>query len=83
MQRVNADDRTQIDEEIIECKGWTRYTFPARAGQYSQFIWDFKCFSGIDHIENPDEDGILKLLTTTPVKAGTIRLMMNSVISII
>lgn len=83
MQRVNADDRTQIDEEIIECEGWTRYTFPARAGQYSQFIWDFKCFSGIDHIEHPDEDGILKLLTTIPEKAGTIRLMMNSVISII
>ena len=38
VQRVNADDRTQIDEEIIECEGWTRYTFPARAGQYSQFI---------------------------------------------
>ena len=54
VQRVNADDRTQIDEEIIECEGWTRYTFPARAGQYSQFIWDFKCFSGIDHIEHPD-----------------------------
>ena len=62
VQRVNADDRTQIDEEIIECEGWTRYTFPARAGQYSQFIWDFKCFSGIDHIENPDEDGIFKIV---------------------
>ncbi len=62
MQRVNADDRTQIDEEIIECEGWTRYTFPARAGQYSQFIWDFKCFSGIDHIEHPDEDGIFKIV---------------------
>lgn len=24
VQRVNADDRTQIDEEIIECEGWTR-----------------------------------------------------------
>ena len=39
-----------------------RVTFPARAGQYSQFIWDFKCFSGIDHIENPDEDGIFKIV---------------------
>ncbi|HFZ8993058.1 TPA: alpha-amylase [Citrobacter freundii] len=62
VQRVNQDDRTQIDDEIIECEGWTRYTFPARAGQYSRFIWDFKCFSGIDHIENPDEDGIFKII---------------------
>ena len=62
VQRVNTDDRTQIDDEIVECEAWTRYTFPARAGQYSQFIWDFKCFSGIDHIENPTEDGIFKIV---------------------
>ena len=62
VQRVNADDRTQIDDEIVECEAWTRYTFPARAGQYSQFVWDFKCFSGIDHIENPTEDGIFKIV---------------------
>ncbi|WP_256142215.1 YeeE/YedE thiosulfate transporter family protein [Escherichia coli] len=71
VQRVNADDRTQIDEEIIECEGWTRYTFPARAGQYSQFIWDFKCFSGIDHIENPDEDGIFKIVNVQKVSAAS------------
>ena len=53
VQRVNADDRNQIDDEIIECEAWTRYTFPVRNGQYSAFVWDYKCFSGIDHIENP------------------------------
>ena len=62
VQRVNEQDRTQIDDEVIECEAWTRYTFPARAGQYSQFIWDYKCFSGVDHIENPDEDGIFKIV---------------------
>ncbi|BDH45365.1 alpha-amylase [Salmonella enterica subsp. enterica serovar Choleraesuis] len=62
VNRVNEEDRNQIDEEVINCEGWTRYTFPARAGQYSQFVWDFRCFSGIDHIENPDEDGIFKII---------------------
>ena len=62
VNRVNEQDRTQIDDEIIECEAWTRYTFPDRNGQYSQFIWDFKCFSGIDHIENPDEDGVFKII---------------------
>lgn len=62
VQRVDAQDRTQISDEIIECEAWTRYTFPVRAGQYSQFIWDYKCFSGIDHIENPSEDGIFKIV---------------------
>lgn len=33
-----------------------------RAGQYSQFVWDYKCFSGIDHIENPTEDGVFKIV---------------------
>lgn len=62
VNRVNAQDRTQIDDEVIDCEAWTRYTFPARAGQYSQFIWDYRCFSGIDHIENPDEDGVFKIV---------------------
>ncbi|MBJ3814742.1 alpha-amylase [Shimwellia pseudoproteus] len=62
VNRVNADDRTQIDTTPIPCEGWTKYTFPARQGQYSAFIWDFRCFSGIDHIENPDEDGVFKIV---------------------
>lgn len=62
VQRVKPHDRTHIDEEVIACEAWTRYTFPARDGRYSQFIWDFKCFSGIDHIENPTEDGVFKII---------------------
>lgn len=62
VQHVNSDDRTQIDDEIIECEAWTRYTFPARAGKYSEFIWDFRCFNGIDHIENPNMEGIFKIV---------------------
>lgn len=77
VQRVNADDRTQIDEEIIECEGWTRYTFPARAGNTHSL-------SGISNVlavstisKTLMKMAYLKLLTTTPAKAGTIRLMMN------
>lgn len=62
INRVNEQDRTQIDEETVECEAWTRYTFPARQHKYSAFTWDFKCFSGIDHIENPDENGVFKIV---------------------
>ena len=62
VQRVDEQDRTQISDEIIECEAWTKYTFPVRGGQYSKFVWDYKCFSGVDHIENPDEDGIFKVV---------------------
>ncbi len=82
VQRVDEQDRTQIAEEIIECEALDTLHLPVRGGQYSQFIWDYKCFSGIDHIENPDEDGVLKLLTIIPAKAGAIRSMMKWVISI-
>ncbi len=77
VQRVNADDRTQIDEEIIECEGWTRYTFPLVPG-------NTRSLSGISNVlavstisKTLMKMAFLKLLTTTPAKAGTIRLMMN------
>ena len=62
VNRVNCDNRNEIDDEAFECEAWTRYTFPARSGQYSEFVWDHRCFSGVDHIENPDEDGIFKIV---------------------
>lgn len=77
VQRVNADDRTQIDEEIIECEGWTRYTFPLVPG-------NTRSLSGISNVLAVStiskilmKMAYLKLLTTTPAKAGTIRLMMS------
>ncbi|MFS2220934.1 alpha-amylase [Pantoea sp. B65] len=62
VNRVNPDNREEIDDEVVEAEAWTRFTFPQRAGKYSQFIWDYKCFSGVDHIENPDENGVFKIV---------------------
>ncbi len=62
VHRVNPDNREEIDPETFEATVHTRFTFPGRNGQYSEFIWDAKCFSGVDHIEDPDEDGVFKLV---------------------
>lgn len=62
VNRVNPDNREEIDEEVIDAEAWTRFTFPVRDGKYSQFVWDYKCFSGVDHIENPDENGVFKIV---------------------
>ncbi|MBP2156352.1 alpha-amylase [Erwinia rhapontici] len=62
VNRVNPDNRDEIDPEVLTAEAWTRFTFPVRAGQYSQFVWDYKCFSGVDHIENPDENGVFKIV---------------------
>ncbi|MCZ4058143.1 alpha-amylase [Pantoea sp. LMR881] len=62
VNRVNPDNREEISSDVIECEAWTRFNFPVRAGQYSAFVWDHKCFSGVDHIENPDENGVFKVI---------------------
>lgn len=62
VRRADPFDRTQIEEESFEASVWTRYTFPGRGGQHSQFIWDHKCFNGVDHIDDPSEDGVFRLV---------------------
>ena len=62
VRRVDAEDRTQIDDEEFEAEAYTRFTFPGRQGRHSEFIWDKQCFSGVDVIEQPDETGVFKLV---------------------
>jgi alpha-amylase len=59
---VNEDDRQQIEDEAFPALAYTRFTFPGRQGKYSKFVWDMKCFSGVDVIEEPDEKGIFRLV---------------------
>jgi hypothetical protein len=77
VQRVNEQDRTQIDDEVISCEAWTRYTFlPARVS--------IRNLSGILNVsvasiilKIPTWTASLKSLMTTAVKAGMTRLMMR------
>jgi alpha-amylase len=62
VRRANPEDRTQIEEEAFEATTYTRFTFPGRAGRHSQFIWDHKCFSGVDCIAEPEENGVFRLV---------------------
>jgi len=52
----------QIGEEQFRALAYTRFTFPGRQRNHSQFIWDMKCFSGVDLIEQPNETGIFRLV---------------------
>lgn len=61
VRRANADDRTEIEDHAFEAHAWTKFTFPARAGQYSRFVWDAHCFGGVDHVEDPDAEGVFKI----------------------
>lgn len=58
VRKVNEADRNEFISDVIEIDAWTKFTFPGRAGQYSEFIWDYKCFSGVDYAENNQENAI-------------------------
>jgi len=62
VRRANPENRNEIEEEAFEANAYTRFTFPGRAGRHSKFIWDVKCFSGVDYIEDPDETGVFRLV---------------------
>lgn len=62
VRRADPDDRTRIEDQAFEADAYTKFTFPGRQGKYSEFVWDMRCFSGVDHVENPDENGIFKLV---------------------
>ena len=58
---VNNDNRNEKIGEPIEFEGHTKFTFPGRNKKYSEFVWNWQCFSGVDA---NDENGyrIYKIL---------------------
>ncbi len=60
--RVNEEDRNEFISEPFEIDAFTKFTFPGRAGKYSKFIWDFRCFSGVDYAHDLGETAIFSIL---------------------
>jgi hypothetical protein len=48
VHRVDLDDRQQIENKKFQAPAYTRFTFPSRDERHSRFIWDQKCFSGVE-----------------------------------
>lgn len=59
--RVNPDNRKEVISDPYQIRAFTRFTFPGRGGRYSDFLWDFQCFSGVDWDEQAQEKGIFKI----------------------
>jgi len=60
--KVNPENRSEVISDQLEIKAFTRFTFPGRKGQYSNFIWDFQCFTGTDYDDASHENGIFRIL---------------------
>lgn len=61
VKKVNPENRNEFISDSYEIEGYTKFTFPGRKGKYSQFIWDSKCFSGIDYDHLHKESAIFSI----------------------
>lgn len=53
--KVDEQDRNKVISQPFEIEGYTKFTFPGRKKKYSDFQWNFHCFSGVDYAENHEE----------------------------
>lgn len=60
--KVDPDDRNKATSEPFEIEAFTKFTFPGRNKKYSDFIWNFMCFTGVDYAVNLDEKGIFRII---------------------
>ncbi len=58
---VSEHNRQENLSEPFEIESYTRFTFPGRQGKYSDFEWNFSCFSGVDFAEGR-EGGIYQII---------------------
>ncbi|MBD1393053.1 alpha-amylase [Mucilaginibacter glaciei] len=61
VRKVNPDNRNEFISDPYEIESFTKFTFPGRQGNYSQFVWDWKCFSGVDYDSNTQETAIYSI----------------------
>lgn len=52
--KVDEENREKIISSEIEIESYTKFTFPGRKKKYSEFEWNFTCFSGVDYAEGKD-----------------------------
>jgi alpha-amylase len=61
VRKVNPDNRNEFISDPYEIEAYTKFTFPGRQGKYSEFIWDFHCFAGIDYDARNNETAIFSI----------------------
>jgi alpha-amylase len=59
---VDPNDRTKEISEPHDIEGFTKFEFKGRNGQYSDFVWNFHHFSGVDYDQKEGRKGIFRII---------------------
>ena len=62
--KVDPDNRNKVVSAPIEIEAYTKFTFPGRQKKYSDFIWNYMCFTGVDYAADLNETGIFRILNS-------------------
>lgn len=60
--KVDEHQRTNAITEPTQIEAFTKFTFPGRAGKYSNFVWTHQCFTGVDYNHGTKESAIYNIL---------------------
>jgi alpha-amylase len=61
VRKVDPEKRNEFISEPFDIEAFTKFTFPGRKGKYSDFVWDFRCFSGVDYDNKTQETAIYSI----------------------
>lgn len=61
VKKVDQDKRNQFISDAYEIEAFTKFTFPGRGGKYSNFVWDSRCFTGVDYDDITKETAVFSI----------------------
>lgn len=62
VRKVDPSNRLKFISDPMEIEAHTRFTFPGRGQTYSDFKWDYQCFTGLDYAADLDENAIFSII---------------------
>ena len=58
---VDPNDRNKPVSDAYEIEGWTKFTYPGRQDNYSEFKWSWEHFTGIDFNQTNGKKAIYRI----------------------
>ncbi|MGN6248850.1 MAG: alpha-amylase [Ginsengibacter sp.] len=62
VRKVDPEHRNKFISEEMEIDAFTKFTFPGRNKKYTDFEWNYMCFTGVDYASDTGEKAIFKIL---------------------